>query len=93
MHRKSTSLDNVNLQSEHKQSQQQQGWKSFSLQRGCAPPTEEEAARHHHEQMEAARHHHEQMIAMRTNNSKVRIIIYFTLKATVIWHLPLKYYE
>jgi len=49
-HRKSTSLDNVNLQSENKPQ-----WKSFSLQRGLAPPTEDEAA------------HSEQLVAMKPN--------------------------
>ena len=52
VHRKSTSLDNVNLQGEQKQGQ---GWKSFSLQRGCVPPTEDVSAQHQ-----------EQMIAMRS---------------------------
>ncbi len=47
-HRKSTSLDNINLQQNgglqphHQQQQQQQPhWKSYSLQRGLAPPDSE----------------------------------------------------
>ena len=41
-HRKSSSLDNINLPGEPAA---RPGWKSYSLQRGAAPPTEEEAAR------------------------------------------------
>ena len=48
--RKSSSLDNVNLQQENKAQ-----WKSFSLTRGAAPPSEEEAA-----------HGDQQIIAMKT---------------------------
>ena len=48
--RKSSSLDNVNLQQENKAP-----WKSFSLTRGAAPPTEEEAA-----------HGDQQVIAMKS---------------------------
>ena len=51
--RKSSSLDNVNLQQENKTQ-----WKSFSLQRGAAPPTEEEAA------------HAEQVIAMKSSRAE-----------------------
>ena len=62
VHRKSTSLDNVNLQSEHKQ--QVNGWKSFSLQRGMAPPTAEDMAGHGGHQPQ------EQLIAMKTQSPR-----------------------
>ena len=41
-HRKSSSLDNINLPGDPSA---RPGWKSYSLQRGAVPPTEEEAAR------------------------------------------------
>jgi len=41
-HRKSSSLDNINLPGEIPV---RPGWKSYSLQRGAVPPTEEEASR------------------------------------------------
>ena len=50
-------MDNVNLQGDKVQA----GWKSFSLQRGCAPPQSEEEA--------VARHQEQQMIAMRTSHA------------------------
>ena len=52
--RKSSSLDNVNLQQENKAQ-----WKSFSLQRGAVPPTEEEAG------------HTDQVIAMKSRAEPV----------------------
>jgi hypothetical protein len=61
-HRKSTSLDNINLQQNgglqphHQQQQQQQQphWKSYSLQRGLAPPDSELLSLQQHNHDEAA---------------------------------------
>lgn len=47
-HRKSSSLDNINLPGDPSN---RQGFKSYSLQRGAVPPSEEEAARLHAETM------------------------------------------